>query len=161
GRIPARAAIRQGGKAMPYHSVLWGGNRTELEGAELKAGDKAPSNYALVGNDMKAVSGADLGGKARILLSAPSLDTAVCDLETRRFSEEASKLSKVNILMITRDLPFAQKRWCGAAGVERVRTLSDYKDRSFGPAYGVSAPTKGLLARAVFVIDASDTVRHV
>src|SRR5262245_50304704 len=127
---------------MAHHSVLWGGNKTELEGPELKVGDKAPSQFTVVGTDMKPVSGADVAGKARIVLSAPSLDTAVCDLETRKFNEEAAKLGKVDVLVVTRDLPFAQKRWCAAAGIDRVRTLSDYKDRSFGPAYGVAAPSK-------------------
>jgi thiol peroxidase len=146
---------------MSHHSVLWGGNRTELDGPELKVGDKAPSNFTVIGNDMKPVRGAELAGKPRVVLSAPSVDTKVCDLETRRFNEEASKLGNVEIVMVTRDLPFALKRWCAAAGVERVRTVSDYKDRDFGNVYGVAAPSKGLLARAVFVIDAKDTIRHV
>src|SRR5262249_2548879 len=107
---------------MAHHSLLWGGNRTELEGPELEVGDKAPANFTLVGTDMKPVTGADLAGKPRVVLSAPSLDTKVCDLETRRFNEEASKLGNVQVVMVTRDLPFALKRWCGAAGVERVRT---------------------------------------
>jgi thiol peroxidase len=97
----------------------------------------------------------------RILASVPSLDTPVCDTETRRFNEEAAKLPGVEILTISMDLPMAQKRWCGAAGVDKVRTLSDYRDRSFGPAYGVLIQELMLNARAVFVLDKDNTIRYV
>ena len=85
----------------------------------------------------------------------------MCDLEIRRFNQEAAKIEGVTIYVLSNDLPFAQKRWCGAAGVDKVQTLSDYKDRSFGPAFGVFVPEKGLLVRAVFVVDKNDIVRHV
>jgi thiol peroxidase len=142
-------------------AVLWKGNPTDLVGPELRVGDKAPADFALVGNDMSAVTGSDLAGKARILCTSPSIDTPVCDTEFRRFNTEAAKVPGVQICAITVDLPFAQKRWCGAAEISQVKTLSDYKDRSFGQAYGVFAPAKGLHARAVFVVDKSDVVRHV
>jgi len=146
---------------MSHHSILWKGNPTELAGAELKVGDKAPANFTVTANDMSAVKGVDLAGKARIILTSPSLDTPVCDVEARRFNTEAAQIPNVAIRFVTVDLPFAQKRWCGAAGVDKVTTLSDYKERAFGPAYGVFAPSKGLFCRAVFVIDKTDTIRHV
>jgi thiol peroxidase len=141
--------------------VLWRGNETETQGPELKVGDKAPSDFVGVATDLSAVKGADLAGKPRIILTSPSLDTPVCDTEGRRFNQEAAKLPGVGIYFVTVDLPFAQKRWCGAAGIEQVKTLSDWKDRSVGQAYGTWAPGKGLHVRAVFVIDKNDTIRHV
>jgi thiol peroxidase len=98
----------------------------------------------------------------RIICSVPSLDTSVCDIETRRFNEEAGKLgSNVVVLTISMDLPFAQKRWCGAAGVKNVQTLSDHRDASFGKAYGVLIKEMRLLARAVFVLDKDDAIRYI
>lgn len=143
-----------------HHTVLSRGNPVELQGPELKPGDIAPSKFTLTANDMKQVTGSDLAGKPRIVLCSPSLDTSVCDLEARRFNAEAASLSGVRVYYVTMDLPFAQARWCGAAGVENVKTLSDYRERSFGPAYGVLMPN-ALLARAVFVIGADDRLRHV
>jgi thiol peroxidase len=141
--------------------VTWKGNPAELIGPELKVGDKAPDGFTVTGNDMSAVKGADLAGKARIILSAPSIDTPVCDTEGRRFNEEAAKIPNVSVVYVTVDLPFAQKRWCGAAGVDKVKLVSDYKDRSFGTAYGVFNPQRVLLARAVFVVGADDKIKHV
>jgi thiol peroxidase len=139
---------------------MWKGSPTDLVGPELKAGDTAPADFTLVASDMSPISGADLRGKPRIVCAVPSLDTPVCDVEMRRFNVEAEKIPGVNLFVVSLDLPFAQKRWCGATGSDRVRALSDYKERSFGPAYGVLAPSKGLFARAVFVIDGKDVVRH-
>lgn len=141
-------------------AVTLRGNPMTLLGPELKPGDQAP-DFKLTGNDMKPVMLADTAGKVRILASVPSLDTPVCDAETRRFNEEAGNLPGVEILTISMDLPFAQSRWCGAAGVKNVRTLSDYKERTFGPAYGVLIQELQLEARAVFVLDKDNTVRHV
>lgn len=141
-------------------AVTLRGNPMTLLGPELKVGDQAP-DFKLVGNDMKPVTLADTAGKVRILASVPSLDTPVCDAETRRFNEEAGQLPGVEILTISMDLPFAQSRWCGAAGVKNVRTVSDYKERSFGPAYGVLIPELQLDARAVFVLDKDNTLRYV
>jgi thiol peroxidase len=141
-------------------AVTLRGNAMTLVGPELKAGDKAP-DFKLVGNDLKPVTLAETAGKVRILSSVPSLDTPVCDAETRRFNEEAAKMPGVEVLTVSMDLPFAQKRWCGAAGVNNVRTLSDYQERSFGPAYGVLIKELQLDARAVFVLDKDNTIRHV
>jgi thiol peroxidase len=141
-------------------AVTMRGNPLTLLGPELKAGDKAP-NATVVGNDMKPVALSDTAGKVRIIASVPSLDTPVCDMETRRFNEEAGKMPGVEILTISMDLPMAQKRWCGAADVERVRTLSDYRERAFGPAFGVLIPEIMLDARAVFVLDKEGTIRYV
>lgn len=142
-------------------AVAWKGNPTDLLGPELKAGDAAPTDFSVVGTDMAAVSGKDMAGKPRILAAVPSLDTPVCDTEMRRFNSEASKVPGVTIYAVSMDLPFAQKRWCGATGSDNVKALSDYKDRSFGTAFGVMAPSKGLFARAVFVIGADDKLKHV
>jgi thioredoxin-dependent peroxiredoxin len=142
-------------------AINWKGNPTDLVGPAIAAGGKAPTDWTVVGNDMSAVAAKDMAGQKRIVLTVPSLDTAVCDTETRRFNQEATNLAGVKVYVVSADLPFAQKRWCGAAGVSNVVTLSDYKDRSFGPAWGTFAPSKGLHARAVFVIGADDVVRHV
>jgi thiol peroxidase len=141
-------------------AVNWRGP-TDLLGPEIKPGQKAPTDFTAIANDMSAVSAADMAGKPRIVVTVPSLDTAVCDTETRRFNQEATSIPNVKVYVVSMDLPFAQKRWCGAAGVSNVVTLSDYKDRSFGPAWGVFAPAKGLHARAVFVVGADDVVKHV
>jgi thiol peroxidase len=141
-------------------AVTLRGNPLTLVGPELQAGDKAP-NATVIGNDMKPVSLADTAGKVRIIASVPSLDTPVCDMETKRFNDEAAKLPGVEILTISMDLPMAQSRWCGAAGVKNVRTLSDYRQREFGPAYGVLIQEIMLDARAVFVLDKDNTVRYV
>lgn len=141
-------------------AVSWRGP-TDLLGPELSPGDEAPTDFAVVASDMSAVSGQDLSGKTRILCAVPSLDTPVCDVEMRRFDQEAAAIPGVDVYVVSMDLPFAQKRWCGATGSDRIKTLSDYKDRSFGQAYGALAPAKGLLARAVFVIGKDDVIRHV
>jgi len=141
-------------------AVTLRGNTMTLVGPELKAGDKAPG-FTVIGNDMKPVTLADTAGKVRIIASVPSLDTPVCDTETRRFNEEAAKMPGIEILTISMDLPMAQKRWCGAAGVDKVKTLSDYRAREFGPAFGVLIPEIMLDARAVFVLDKDNTIRYV
>ncbi|MNI64587.1 putative thiol peroxidase [compost metagenome] len=111
---------------------------------------------------MTQVSLADYAGKVKLISVVPSLDTGVCDAQTRRFNEEAAKLGdNVIILTISVDLPFAQARWCGAAGVDKVVTLSDYKTKSFGEAYGVLIKELQLDFRAIFVIDANDTIQYV
>jgi thiol peroxidase len=116
----------------------------------------------VVDNDLGEVNLQDMQEKVLIISSVPSLDTPVCDMETRRFNNEAASLgSEVKILTLSMDLPFAQKRWCGAAGVDRVLTLSDHREASFGLAYGVLIKELRLLARAVFVLDGARTVRSV
>jgi thiol peroxidase len=140
--------------------VQWGNSPIDLAGEEVKVGQKAP-DFVVTGQDMKPVTLKDTTGKVRIFSALPSLDTPVCDRETRRFNEEASKLPGVEIWTISMDLPFAQKRWCGAAGITAVKTASDYKQASFGNSWGVLEPGRHLLARAVFVVDKDDTVKHV
>ena len=137
------------------------GNPLTLLGKEIKVGDRAP-DFQVLDNDLKPVSLSNYSGKTLLISSVPSLDTSVCDLETRRFNEEAGKLGdEVVILTISMDLPFAQKRWCGAAGVDRVITLSDHREADFGKNYGVLIKELRLLARAVFLVDRENVIRYV
>ncbi len=137
------------------------GNPLTLIGSELKVGDPAP-DFELLDNDLSPVKLSSFRGKVLIISSVPSLDTPVCDMETRRFNEEAGRLGEdVRILTISMDLPFAQKRWCGNAGVDRVITLSDHRQASFGAAYGVLIKELRLLARAVFVLDREGIIRYI
>jgi len=137
------------------------GNPLTLVGQELKIGDMAP-DVVLANNDLESVSLSSYRGKVCIISSVPSLDTPVCDMETRRFNEEAGALGDdVAIITVSMDLPFAQKRWCGAAGVDKVITLSDYGDMSFGNAYGVLIKELKLLARSVFVLDRQGIIQYI
>ncbi len=134
------------------------GNPLTLLGNEVTVGAKAP-DFVVLDNDLQPVSLDTFDGKVRVISVVPSLDTPVCDAQTRKFNEEAGKLGDdVVVLTISMDLPFAQKRWCGAAGVDKVHTLSDHREASFGQAYGVLIMELRLLARAVFVIDRDGTV---
>ena len=135
------------------------GNPLTLIGPELKAGDKAP-DFKLVDNGLKNVSLADTGQNVRIISVVPSLDTPVCDAQTKRFNEEAAKLPGVDILTVSMDLPFAQKRWCGAFGVDKVKMLSDHRDGSFGSNYGTLIKDLRIESRAIFVLDKNNTIRH-
>ena len=135
------------------------GNPLTLIGPELKPGDAAP-DFSLVDNGLKPVSLADTGQKVRIVSVVPSLDTPVCDAQTKRFNEEAAKLPDVDILTVSMDLPFAQKRWCGAFGVDKVKMLSDHKDGSFGSHYGTLIKELRIESRAIFVVDKSNKIRH-
>ena len=141
-------------------NVTFKGNPITLLGNEVKVGDKAP-HFTVLANDLSPVTLEDSKGTVRIISVVPSLDTGVCDQQTRRFNEEAANLEGVTILTVSVDLPFAQKRWCGAAGIERVQTLSDHRELSFGEAYGVAIKELRLLTRAVFVIDKNDQVTYV
>lgn len=137
------------------------GNPLTLVGNEVKAGDKAPDSV-LVGSDLSEIRLSSFFGRVLVLSAVPSLDTPVCDTETRRFNEEAARLGhEVKIVTVSMDLPFAQKRWCGAAGVENVVTLSDHRNASFGQDYGILIKGLRLLARAVFVVDKEGVVRYV
>ena len=137
------------------------GNPLTLVGKELKVGDPAP-DFEVLDNDLTPVSLSSFKGNICVVCSVPSLDTPVCDMETRRFNEEAGKLgADVRILTISMDLPFAQKRWCGAAGVDKVITLSDHREAAFGTAYGVLIKELRLLARAVFVLDREGIIRYI
>lgn len=144
-------------------TVTFKGNPLTLQGDEVKVGQAAPDFKVQKSSDMGDYALATSAGKTRIIVSVPSLDTPVCDMETRRFNEEASKLSDIEVLCVSMDLPFAQKRWCGAAGVEQVVTASDHRDASFGKNYGVlvsGGPLDRLLARAVFVIGPDNKVKY-
>ncbi len=141
--------------------VTMRGSPLTLIGTEVRVGDKAP-DFEVLDTSLSPVRFASLHGKVRIISSVPSLDTPVCDAQTRRFNQEAATLGPdVMILTISMDLPFAQKRWCGAAGVDRVLTLSDHRDASFGRSYGVLIKELRLLARAVFLIDPEGTIRYM
>jgi thiol peroxidase len=137
------------------------GNPVAVHGTCLAVGQPLPL-VTLTGTDLKDVSLEQYLGKKLVVLSVPSLDTPVCQTEAKRFNEEATSLgADVQIVVVSRDLPFAQKRWCGAEGVERVLPLSDYKLRTFGEAFGVDIPAVGILCRAVFVADSSGMLTHV
>jgi len=140
--------------------ITFQGNPLTLIGRECKVGDRAP-DFEIIDNDMAPVTLSSFADKIRVISSVPSLDTPVCDMETRTFNEQAAGLNEsVAILTISMDLPFAQKRWCGAAGVNHVITLSDHRDGAFGRAYGVLIKELRLLARAVFVIDREGVVQY-
>jgi thiol peroxidase len=142
--------------------ITFQGSPLTLVGDEVRVGQKAPE-AELVANDLAIVKPSALGlGKVCIITSVPSLDTPVCDTQTRRFNEDAGKMGDgVAVLTISMDLPFAQKRWCGAAGVQNVQTLSDHREAAFGNAYGVLIQGLRLLARAVFVLDKQGVIRYV
>ena len=137
------------------------GNPLTLVGTELKAGDKAPA-FTLLANDLTPVTLASLAGKVLIVSTVPSLDTPTCDLETRRFNQEAAALGdSVLILTVSMDLPFAQARWCGAAGVDKVKTLSDHRDAAFATAWGVLIKELRLTARCLFVVGKDGKIAYV
>ena len=139
--------------------VTFKGNPLTLIGPEVKVGSKAPG-FQVLNQDLSPISLDAFTGKTLLISVVPSLDTPVCDAQTKRFNQEAAKLPNVQILTISMDLPFAQKRWCGAAGVDKVTTASDHREASFGTAYGVLIKELRLLARAIFLVDNAGTVRH-
>jgi len=143
---------------MARQTTLKGSPKT-LVGPELKTGDAAP-DFTMVDNGLKPVTLKDTGTGVRIISVVPSLDTPVCDAQTKRFNEEAAKLPGVDIITVSMDLPFAQKRWCGAFGVDKVKMLSDHKDGSFGSAYGTLIDELRIESRAIFVLDKSNKVVH-
>lgn len=141
--------------------VTMKGNPLTLLGDEVKIGQQAP-DVDLLANDLSVVKISSFKGKVLVIAAVPSLDTSVCDIETRRFNEEAAKLGdNVSVIAVSVDLPFAQKRWCGAAGIKNVQTLSDHRDTSFGLKYGILIKDLRLLARAVFVLDKSGVLRYI
>lgn len=129
-------------------------------GPELKAGDAAPDFHA-VDDSLKPLDLAGTGHGVRIFSVVPSLDTPVCDAQTKRFNEEAGKLPNLKIYTFSMDLPFAQKRWCGAYGVDHVKMVSDHRDGSFGEAYGTLIKDLRILSRAIFVVDPNNELRYV
>jgi thiol peroxidase len=143
-------------------NVTFKGNPVNLAGNEVKVGQTAP-DFKVQKSDMSEYSLGSSAGKTRVILSVPSLDTPVCDMETKRFNEEAARIPGVEIACISMDLPFAMKRWCAAAGVDKVVTASDHRDASFGKSYGVlidGGALDRIHARAVFVIGPDDKVRY-
>lgn len=143
----------------PGATTMKGGPLT-LIGPELKAGDAAP-DFAAVDTGLKPVDLAKTGTGVRIFSVVPSLDTPVCDMQTRRFNEEAAKLPNVKIYTISMDLPFAMKRWCGAMGVDKVEMLSDHRTGSFGESYGTMIKDLRIESRAIFVVDQANKLSYV
>lgn len=141
-------------------TVTMNGNQLTLVGHSLNPGDRAP-DFKVLDRELNEVSLEDCGGKVRLISVTPSLDTPVCDMQARRFNEEAAKLGDVSVFNISMDLPFAIDRFCTAAGIERVQALSDHRYASFGENYGVLIKELRLLARAVFVIGKDDIIRYV
>ena len=143
-------------------NVTLKGNTVVLLGSEAKVGQTAP-DFRVQKNDLSDYTLKSSAGKTRVIASVPSLDTAVCDLETRRFNQEAAKFPDVEIICVSMDLPFAQKRWCGAANVDKVITVSDHREGSFAKNYGVlisGGPLDRLMARAVFVVGPDDEIKY-
>jgi thiol peroxidase len=140
-------------------ATIMRGNPLALVGPELKAGDPAP-DFDVVDGTLGPVHLANTGNKTRVFSVVPSLDTPVCDMQTKRFNEEAAKLDNVDIYTISMDLPFAQKRWCGAFGVDRVKMLSDHKEGSFGANYGTLIKDLRIESRAIFVISPDNKVKY-
>ena len=136
------------------------GNPLTVLGPALKPGEKAP-DFKAVDDSLKDVNLAGTGSGVRIFSVVPSLDTPVCDAQTKRFNEEAGKLPDVKIYTFSMDLPFAQKRWCGAYGVDHVKMVSDHRDGSFGEAYGTLIKDLRIMSRAIFVVDKNNVIRHV
>ena len=140
-------------------AVTMKGNPLTLTGHEIKVGDQAP-DVTLVANDLSEIKLSSFKGKKVIISVVPSIDTPVCDLQTKRFNQEASKLTDIVVLTVSKDLPFAQKRWCGASGATAVKTLSDFRS-NFGETYGVLIKGLGLLARSIFVINEAGKVTYI
>lgn len=141
--------------------VTFAGNPLTLLGNEVRVGDKAPP-FTVVDQELKPVSLGDLRGKVKLISVTPSLDTPVCDLQARTFNKEAAALpDSVSVLNISIDLPFAIARFCANAGIEKIKTLSDHREASFGMAYGVLIKELRLLSRSIFVIDQNDVITYV
>jgi len=143
------------------NTITFKGNPLALLGIRPSV-DKPAPDFEVLANDMSPVKLSELRGKVLVICSVPSLDTPVCDTEVRKFNEQATSLGDdVAVLVISMDLPFAQKRWCGAAGVKNVQTLSDHNKAEFGSAYGVLIKELRLLARAVFIVDKEGVIRYI
>lgn len=139
--------------------VTFGGSPVELAGTEIHVGDTI-ADFTAVKNDLSQFKLSSIKGR-KLIVAVPSLDTSVCDAEVRKFNVEATKMPDVTVVVVSMDLPFAQARWCGAAGVDRVLTVSDYKDRNFAHTFGAYLPNVGLIARSVFLLDSNNTVKYV
>jgi thiol peroxidase len=135
------------------------GNPMTLVGPELKAGDPAP-NFDAINDSLQPLDLGKTGKGVRIFSVVPSLDTPVCDAQTKRFNEEAGKQPEIEIYTVSMDLPFAQKRWCGNYGVDKVKMISDHKNGSFGEHYGTLIKELRIESRAIFVVDKGNMIRH-
>lgn len=143
------------------NAVTLKGGPLTLEGPEMKPGQKAP-DFRVLSQDMELKGLADFSGKVKLVASVPSLDTPICDTEIKRFNDEASKVSKdVVIIFVSMDLPFAQKRFCQEFDINKVKTLSDHREASFGLNYGVLIKELRLLARAIFIIGKDDKIKYI
>lgn len=140
--------------------TLLQGNRFSLAGPQLKVGDPAP-DFEVVNSSLQKINLKSTGNGVRIFSVLPSLDTPVCDAQTKRFQDEAEKLSPIKIFTVSMDLPFAQKRWCGNFGVDRVAMLSDHLTGSFGENYGTLIKDLRIESRAIFIVDQEDKIRYV
>ena len=141
--------------------VTMKGGPLTLTGSKVEVGQQAP-DFEVLNSELSPVKLSAFAGKICIISAVPSIDTSVCDVQTRRFNQEAQKIGNdVHILTISMDLPFAQERWCGAAGVENLEMLSDYRDASFGRAFGVLIKELRLLARSIFVIDKEGVIHYI
>src|SRR5215813_6792167 len=136
------------------------GNPLTVLGPELKVGDNAP-DFSSIDDSLKPVNLETTGHGVRIFSVVPSLDTPVCDAQTKRFNDEAGKLPDLKVYTVSMDLPFAQKRWCGAMGVDHVKMISDHRDGSFGQAYGTLIKDLRIMSRAIFVVDSNNVIRYV
>jgi thiol peroxidase len=136
------------------------GGPLELAGPELKAGEKAP-DFKAVDTTLQEVTLAKTGSGVRVFSVVPSLDTPVCDMQTKKFNDEAAKMPGVTFYTVSMDLPFAQKRWCTSFGVDNVKMLSDHKYASFGENYGTLIKDWRIESRALFVVDANNVIQHV
>lgn len=148
--------IMKGGEVL---KITFNGDPITLVGKMLKVGDVAP-DFLVTDNSLKDITLKDTLGK-RVFITVPSIDTSVCDMEVRKFNEEAAKLDNITIYVVSMDLPFAQVRWCGNAGIDKVITVSDYKQKSFGKKYGTLIEEFCFLARAVFVVDEKNKITYV
>lgn len=161
--VPAIAGA-QDSSAVPLERpgvVTLKGKPVTLLGPEIKTGDPAP-DFTVQANDFSDVRLSDFKGTVKLIASVPSVDTPVCDLEIRRFNEEAVKMDRnVQVLIVSMDLPFAQKRFCGSAGIQNVKTYSDHSLAEFGLKYGVLIKDLRLLSRAIFIVDEKDIVRYI
>ena len=140
--------------------ITFQGGEVHLEGVSLVEGAKAP-DFTGVKTDLSPWSLKDAGDTVKIISSVPSLDTPVCDIQTKRFNKEASSLKGVTVVTVSLDLPFAQARWCAAANANSHIVLSDYAERDFGKKFGTLIKELKLLTRAVFVLDKNNVVKYV
>lgn len=140
--------------------VTMGGNPVTLLGPEIKVGDRAPE-FTVLTNDLKPYTLKDAGDQVKIISVVPSVDTGVCQIQTTRFNKEADQLDHTIVLTISADLPFALKKFCSAQGIDKVITLSDHKDLSFGMNYGFAIEELRLLSRGIVVLDKDNIVQYV